>query len=256
MTAHETSDTAPPRRIGVAARPAQASRSQAASFGNELLIVIVGAIIVSSLLRAFVGQMFIIPSQSMENTLLIGDRVVVQKITEFERGDVVVFTDPGSWLDESTAEPGRSTRLRIHRAADHGKPGHLIKREIGMPGDKVVCCDSRGRLTVNGHPWMRRPPVHRHDGAQVTRPTSVPGRGTQGPDLRDGRPSQPERRLPLPPLGPLGHPGKGQVAFVPMKLVVGPAFAIVAPFSRATDCTARPPSPTSRHRPNLPPTKR
>ena len=62
--------------------------------------------IVSSLLRAFVGQMFIIPSESMENTLLMGDRVVVQKITDFQRGDVVVFEDPGGWLDRAGGEPG------------------------------------------------------------------------------------------------------------------------------------------------------
>ena len=46
--------------------------------------MVVGAVVVSSLLRAFVGQMFIIPSQSMENTLLVGDRVVVQKLTDFQ----------------------------------------------------------------------------------------------------------------------------------------------------------------------------
>ena len=60
--------------------------------------------VVSSLLRAFVGQMFIIPSQSMENTLLVGDRVVVQKLTDFKRGDVVVFSDPGGWLDEERVD--------------------------------------------------------------------------------------------------------------------------------------------------------
>ncbi|HZL74940.1 MAG TPA: signal peptidase I, partial [Propionibacteriaceae bacterium] len=69
-----------------------------------MLIVVVGAVVVSSLLRAFVGQMFIIPSQSMENTLLVGDRVVVQKLTDFKRGDVVVFSDPGGWLDEERVD--------------------------------------------------------------------------------------------------------------------------------------------------------
>src|SRR3712207_9368850 len=73
---------------------------QAISFLKELVFVVVGALVVSSLLRAFVGQMFIIPSQSMESTLLIGDRVVVQKLTDFDRGDVVVFEDPGNWLEE------------------------------------------------------------------------------------------------------------------------------------------------------------
>ena len=85
---------------------------QAGSFLKELVFVVVGALVVSSLLRAFVGQMFIIPSQSMESTLLIGDRVVVQKITDFDRGDVVVFEDPGGWLDEEpVAQPGPFDRV-------------------------------------------------------------------------------------------------------------------------------------------------
>ena len=110
MTTHETSDTASDAEDRGRRKPKSAGR-QAASFGKELLIVVVGAIIVSSLLRAFVGQMFIIPSQSMENTLLIGDRVVVQKITNFERGDVVVFTDPGQLAGRvDRRSPGRSTR--------------------------------------------------------------------------------------------------------------------------------------------------
>jgi signal peptidase I len=49
--------------------------------------------------------MFIIPSQSMENTLLVGDRVIVEKLTGFQRGDVVVFSDPGGWLEDDPADP-------------------------------------------------------------------------------------------------------------------------------------------------------
>src|SRR4030095_12159460 len=88
--------TSPPMTLG----------QRAWAFTRELLIVVIGAVVVSSLLRAFVGQMFIIPSQSMENTLLVGDRVVVQKLTDFQRGDVVVFSDPGGWLEEApVADP-------------------------------------------------------------------------------------------------------------------------------------------------------
>ena len=96
--------------------------------------------------------MFIIPSQSMENTLLIGDRVVVQKITDFHRGDVVVFKDPADWLgDEPTEDPTPVDRiLEFVGIPTASSPGHLIKRVIGMPGDTVVCCDDSGRLTVNG----------------------------------------------------------------------------------------------------------
>ena len=89
----------------------------------------------SSLLRAFVGQMFIIPSESMENTLLVGDRVVVQKITDFDRGDVVVFRDPGGWLSEPVGDPGPFDRvLEFVGVPTQSTPGHLIKRVIGLPG--------------------------------------------------------------------------------------------------------------------------
>ena len=121
---------------------------------RELLIVVVGAVVVSSLLRAFIGQMFIIPSQSMENTLLVGDRVVVQKLTDFKRGDVVVFSDPGGWLDEERVDdPAPWDKVfEFIGLPTRSTPGHLIKRVIGMPGDRVVCCTRKGRITVNGYP--------------------------------------------------------------------------------------------------------
>ena len=188
----------------------------------------------------------------MENTLLIGDRVVVQKITDFKRGDVVVFADPGGWLDdESVEEPGPFDKvLEFIGLPTRSTPGHLIKRVIGMPGDKVVCCDSQG-------PDHRQRPAARRDVYLYTGPDGqvnpsdvrfqvvVP----EGPDLRDGRPPRlsADSRCHLSDLST--RQGKGQVAFVPIKLVVGPAFAIAAPFGRATGCAARPPSPTSRRRP-------
>jgi len=68
------------------------------AFVKELTGVVIGAVIVASLLRAFVGQIFLIPSSSMEQTLRVDDRVVVEKITRIQRGEVVVFADPGGWL--------------------------------------------------------------------------------------------------------------------------------------------------------------
>ena len=146
MTTHEK---AAPSAAGEAA-PSAGSRTL--GFLKELAIVLIGAVIVSSVLRAFVGQMFIIPSESMENTLLLGDRVVVQKITDFDRGDVVVFRDPGGWLSEPVSDPGPFDRvLEFIGVPTASTPGHLIKRVIGLPGDTVVCCDEDNRITVNGH---------------------------------------------------------------------------------------------------------
>ena len=73
------------------------------AFFKELTAVVVGAVIVASLLRGFVGQMFLIPSVSMENTLRVEDRVVVEKLSPIERGEVIVFSDPGGWLIGTTA---------------------------------------------------------------------------------------------------------------------------------------------------------
>ncbi|MEU7003096.1 signal peptidase I [Nonomuraea sp. NPDC046570] len=92
---------------------------------RETLFLLVVGVGVALLLQAFVVKSFWIPSESMEKTLLIGDRVSVNKLHgETERGDIVVFK---GWNGEDT-----------------------IKRVIGVGGDKVVCCDAKRRLTVNG----------------------------------------------------------------------------------------------------------
>jgi signal peptidase I len=107
------------------------------SFWRELPMLLVIAIVVAVVVRAFVLQTFWIPSQSMENTLLVNDRVLVNKlIYNFRsphRGEVVVFEAPANW-----------------RGA-HGDED-IIKRIIGVPGDHIVCCDDRQRLVVNDHP--------------------------------------------------------------------------------------------------------
>lgn len=210
---------------------------QAGSFARELLIVVVGAIIVSSLLRMFVGQMFIIPSRSMESTLLVGDRVVVQKVTDFTRGDVVVFADPGGWLAGEPAEergPVGKVFEFVGVLPDTSK-GHLIKRVIGMPGDRIVCCDAKDRLTVNGQPLDETGYLYRDSDDTQVRPSEIRfevvvprGRIFVMGDHRD---LSADSRCHLSDLS--STQSKGKVAFVPIDLVVGPAFAIAAPFDRA-----------------------
>ena len=234
MTTHETSDTASAAEDRGRRKPRSAGR-QAVAFGKELLIVVVGAIVVSSLLRAFVGQMFIIPSQSMENTLLIGDRVAVQKITNFQRGDVVVFSDPGHWLEDPIAERGPFDKvLEFIGLPTKSTSGHLIKRVIATPGDKVVCCDSRNRITVNGTPLDEESYLYSGPDGQVN-PSDVRFQVVVPKDrifvMGDHRSLSADSRCHLSDLS--DTQGKGQVAFVPIRLVVGPAFAIVAPFDRA-----------------------
>jgi signal peptidase I len=206
------------------------------SFLKELLIVVVGAVIVSSLLRAFVGQMFIIPSESMENTLLRGDRVVVQKISGFERGDIVVFRDPGGWLSEPVEERRRFDRvLEFVGLPTRSTPGHLIKRVVGLPGDTVVCCDKKNRITVNGHPIDESSYLYvDYDEVQIN-PSDVHFEVVVPADrifvMGDHRDVSADSRCHLSDLSTTGP--KGEVAFVPLENVVGPAFAVAAPFDRA-----------------------
>ena len=217
-------------------RPAGRRPNAGLAFLKELVFVVVGAIIVSSLLRAFVGQMFIIPSQSMESTLLVGDRVVVQKLTDFHRGDVVVFKDPADWLgEEPTDDPTVVDRiLEFVGVPTASSPGHLIKRVVGMPGDKVVCCDDDGRLTVNGYPLDESSYLYTSpDGVQVS-PSEVRFEVVVPKDrifvMGDHRDLSADSRCHL---SDVSTQGRGQTAFVPVSDVVGPAFAIVSPFDRA-----------------------
>ncbi|MFD4034027.1 signal peptidase I [Streptomyces sp. NPDC058637] len=112
------------------------------------------------LFSAFVLQPFLIPSRSMEPTLKVGDRVLVNKLayrfgSEPRRGDVVVFDGTGSFVHE-TPDENPVTALLSGAAASLGlaEPAEtdFVKRVVGVGGDRVVCCDERGTLEVNGSP--------------------------------------------------------------------------------------------------------
>lgn len=129
---------------------------------REGVVVVGTALVLSLLIKTFLAQAFYIPSESMEQTLVRDDRVLVSLLTpgpfDLDRGDVVVFRDPGGWLDP-TLQPERSGAsqaavdvLTFVGVLPQDAGEHLIKRVIGLPGDHVVCCDADGRLTVNGEP--------------------------------------------------------------------------------------------------------
>ncbi len=127
---------------------------------KEILIIAVMALVLSFIVKTWLIQAFYIPSGSMENTLVRDDRVIVSKLTpgpfDLNRGDVVVFKDPGNWLGFSSAPTESGSRATVHRVLQFvgllpdDSDDHLIKRVIGLPGDHVVCCDKNGALTVNG----------------------------------------------------------------------------------------------------------
>jgi signal peptidase I len=123
----------------------------------EIVLVLVVALSVTGLVRAFIAQAFYIPSQSMEETLVPDDWIMVSKVGlwfgDVERGDVVVFSDPGGWLDEQQPTPNVVRRgLELIGVAPSSAEGDLVKRVIGVGGDRVTCCDAQGRLMVNGQP--------------------------------------------------------------------------------------------------------
>ncbi|MFF7178976.1 signal peptidase I [Streptomyces sp. NPDC008121] len=181
------------------------------------------------LLSHFVLQPFLIPSRSMEPTLQVGDRILVNKLAyrfggEPRRGDVVVFDGTGSFLQEAPEQNPVTGLLRDAGAAlGLAEPAEtdFVKRVVGVGGDRVVCCDKDGRLTVNGVRVEERYVMFGDAPSKVPFDIVVP-QGTlwvmgdhrsQSSDSRDH----------------LGQPGGGMV---PVDRVIGRADWIGWPFGR------------------------
>ncbi len=166
--AHATSDggSAGRRDVGRVQRRARArrvARRRRRATLREIPLLLGAALLIALVLKTFFVQAFVIPSGSMEETLRIGDRVVVDKLTpwfgaEVHRGDVVVFRDPGGWLGDEAGGPDTSSGpvrqlkkgLAFIGLLPSADQKDLIKRVVGVGGDTVACCDVRGRVTVNG----------------------------------------------------------------------------------------------------------
>lgn len=212
---------------------------QPPSFGRRVLgwltegvLILVGAIVIATLLRTFVGQMFVIPSGSMENTLQVNDRVLVSKFGGFQRGDVVVFEDPGNWLAPSPpTENPLKIALEFVGVLPNSGTEHLIKRVIGMPGDHVRFSADVGQLEVNGEPLEESAYLYAVDGMQVA-PATVPFEIVVPEGhifvMGDHRNASADSRCRLGDVSQ--NPGSN--AFVPIDKVVGASVAIVAPLDR------------------------
>ncbi|WP_243057275.1 signal peptidase I [Nocardioides sp. SR21] len=125
---------------------------------QETILLLAIALVLAIVIKALFVQAFYIPSQSMEPGLVKNDRILVQKVSYWfggspQRGDVVVFKDPGGWLNEAeSAGPTGGVATLLSRIGLYPSGGHLVKRVIGVEGDTIVCCDKQGRIEVNGVP--------------------------------------------------------------------------------------------------------
>jgi signal peptidase I len=130
------------------------------SFLKEFPFLIVVALVVSLFIKTFIVQFFFIPSGSMENTLQIDDRVAVNRIpfisNDIKRGDVVVFRDPDNWLPAADTESAPFVIAKVKAALvavgilPNPAKQYLVKRVVGVAGDRVICCTTTGKITVNG----------------------------------------------------------------------------------------------------------
>jgi signal peptidase I len=177
---------------------------------RDLVVLLVIVVLSTLLVRAFVVAPFSIPSGSMENSLQVGDRILVDRVSyhfhDVRRGDVVVFD-------------GTDTFGRL--GTGKGETDY-VKRVIGLPGDHVVCCDTRLRITVNGTPLHEQRYLHPGDDPSDQRfdVRVPPGRlwlmGDHRSDSLDSR-------------AHLGDPGGGTV---PVDKVVGRVLVVVWPLDR------------------------
>jgi signal peptidase I len=125
---------------------------------QETILLLGTALVLAIVIKALFVQAFYIPSESMEPGLVQDDRILVQKVSYWfggspERGDVVVFKDPGGWLSPTeNVGPGNPLTEVMAKIGLYPSGGHLVKRVIGVAGDTIECCDDQGRLIVNGTP--------------------------------------------------------------------------------------------------------
>jgi signal peptidase I len=225
--------------VGGSEKPPDKRRSR--SFWRELPVLIIVALGLALLIKTFLLQAFYIPSGSMENTLVPNDRVLVNKLAyrlgDVQRGDVIVFAGTDSWKEEvQITEPSNPVTGVLRKAgelfgfAPIGEKD-FIKRVIGLPGDKVRCCDTRGRVTVNGKPLQETGYLYPNDkpsddGFSVTVPA---GRLWVMGDHRSG--SSDSR----------WHQFDQAKGTIPIDHVIGRAFVVVWPLDR-TAVLSRPPA--------------
>jgi signal peptidase I len=154
---------------------------------QETILLLGIALVLAVVIKALFVQAFYIPSESMEPGLVKNDRILVQKVSYWfggspERGDVVVFKDPGGWLGpDEAAGPTNPLAKMMAKVGLYPQGGHLVKRVIGVEGDVIKCCDKRGRLSVNGVPLVEDDYVKQEAGVACRGPMRGDCDWTAGP---------------------------------------------------------------------------
>jgi signal peptidase I len=195
----------------------------------EMTTVTVLALVITVVLRLFVAEAFYVPSESMYDTLTTNDRILAEKVSylhrDVQRGDIIVFKDPGNWLNEEQKPPGTLRQIgEFVGILPRSGEGHLVKRVIGIAGDRVICCDRSGRIMVNKIPLDEqeyllkdaKPSLQPFD--VVVPPRSLWVMGDNRAESADSR-------------AHMGGPGGG---FVPVDNVVGRACCVIWPSDRMT----------------------
>jgi signal peptidase I len=226
-----TSEPAADTEASEAGQGAPAAKKKK-SLGRELLTIVLAAAVLTLLVKAFVVQVYRIPTGSMENTLQVGDRVLVNKVVYhfrgIARGDVIVFSGQDSWGPDAPPPPGdpvvRFAEDLLSGLGLYNNQTYYIKRVIGLPGDHVACCDAQGRVTVNGVPlnegsylYPGNPPSFKF--SEVVPPGRLWVMGDHRSDSDDSR----------------YHPGDPGGGAIPENQVVGRAFLIIWPPSQMGD---------------------
>jgi signal peptidase I len=209
---------------------------------QETILLLAIAILLAVVIKAFFVQAFYIPSESMEPGLVKNDRILVEKTSYWfggtpQRGDVVVFKDPGGWLsEEEDAGPSNPIGKLMAKIGLYPSGGHLVKRVIGVAGDTIHCCDKQGRILVNGHPLDEDAYVKNTPGMQCNGPMTSTCNWTAGPvpkgmlfvmgDNRDNSDDS-TRHLCQPKI-----PDCTPDPYVPVDDVVGKVFVLLWPHSR------------------------
>jgi signal peptidase I len=233
----------------VAAAPTPKPVKKQRSFLAELPFLVAIAFVLALLIKHFLVQAFYIPSGSMENTLHIGDRVLVNKLPYRwhgpERGDIVVFNGLNSFDDgvqfTQPSNPISKALRKVSSTIGLGAPDEkdYIKRVIGVAGDRVMCCDAQGHVVVTTKDGTSHPLVEPY--LYLSAPDGSKYFCEAGSDEKACPPGATGILVPKGRLWVMGdhrndsadsryHVSDAHHGTVPVSKVVGRAFVVVYPF--------------------------